>query len=385
MHRTRSFVVVSLALLGACGSPEAATAPAEIPAPAPAAAAPAAPTPAAAPAAAATPTPAPTATPTLEELIRTVPPVVPAPAAQREGPLALEATVCTLDGTPIIGDDAFRSIGPVAWSSDGALYLLDQDARLRRYTIATGPGCALTLDTSMGDGGRLDLGSGLGAAPEHVVADAHGHVFVSSGMRGTDRITGTHVDYHCETTGEIAIAPSGTDGFALFGTGPVRRVTFTDEGCTVADWSATDLFARVDSVSFLDAGHVLVGGHDTIQAPHRARIFDLSGRPQGEAFGDAGDSLAAPDHFCHVHQAVACGTNTCVLDGNCRKLRVFDRQRAIVGAVDVSRLVGVGYPWFPGMSGVRDGTAYVTVVQQRGEGYPRPDVYDGFVMRVTGL
>ena len=324
--------------------------------------------------------------PTLAELITTTTPVVPTPAPQSTGPLALTATICTLDGPPIIGDDSFRSIGPVAWSSDGALYLLDNDARLRRYTVAPGDGCSLTLDTTMGDGGRLNLGEGLGSRPEGVVADANGHVYVSSSMHGTDRITGTTVDYHCETMGTVSVSPNGRDGIVNWSSGPAKHITFTDSGCAVEDWNATDIFPRVDSASFIDATHVLVGGHaEDSSAPHLVRIYDISGRPQGDAFGDTTGEMNADDHFCHVHSAVACGDRTCVLDGNCRSLRVFDRSRAVVGEINITDLVGVTYAWFPGMSSVRDHMAYLTVNQQRGSGYPRPDIYDTFVVRVSGF
>lgn len=331
---------------------------------------------------------APVVAPTLAELTTTVPAVVPAPVPQTGGPITLTATVCTLDGPPIIGDDSFRSIGPAAWASDGSLYVLDHEARLRRYTIAPGEACVLTMDTTLGDGGRLSLGEGLGHVPESLVADAHGHVFVSSAMHGTDRITGTTVDYHCDATrGDLTVAPSGTDGFTVFGSGPIRRVTFTDAGCTVADWAATDMFESVDSVSFVDATHVLVGGHASASSsPHLARIYGVDGTPAGAAFGDTTGALSADDHFCHVHGAVSCGERLCVLDGNCRSLRVFGgSDHAIVAELDLSHLVGVTYPWFSGLSEVRDGTAYLTVIQQRGAAHPRPDIYDGFVVRVSGL
>ncbi len=375
---------LALTLALGCGSSETAEAPATPPAaPTPAAEAPAAEAPAAAEA---PPAAAEAAPPTLAELITTTTPIVPSPAPQSAGPLSLTATICTLDGTPIIGDDSFRSIGPAAWSSDGALYLLDNDARLRRYTIAPGDGCSLTLDTTMGEGGRLNLGEGLGGRPESVVADANGHVYVSSSMRGTDRITGTTVDYHCETTGTLSISPNGRDGISVWGSGPAKHVTFTDSGCTTEDWSATDIFPRVDSASFVDATHVLVGGHaEESSAPHLVRLYDIGGRPSGPAFGDTTGEMNADDHFCHVHSAVSCGERTCVLDGNCRALRVFDRSRATVGEIDLSHLVGVNYPWFPGLTSVRDGVAYLTVNQQRGEGYPRPDIYDTFVVRISGF
>ncbi|MBK8590414.1 MAG: hypothetical protein IPN77_15025 [Sandaracinaceae bacterium] len=86
-----------------------------------------------------------------------------------------------------------------------------------------------------------------------------------------------------------------------------------------------------------------------------------------------------------MHGAVACGDNLCVMDGICRALRIFDQRNAIIGKIDLSRLVGVDYPWFPAMTPVRNGTAYITVNQQRGALAPTSDIYDGFVVRLSGL
>ena len=321
----------------------------------------------------------------LRRLITTTTAVVPAPAQQTGGTVTVTASVCRLDGPPIIGDDSFLSIGPSAWATDGSLYLLDNEAKVRRYTVTPGADCVLTMDTTLGEGGRLTLGEGMGGAPKGIVADGQGHIYVSSSMRGTHRITGTTVDYHCETMGDLSVSPNGRDGFAKW-IDTVKRVTFTDTGCTVADWTPTDMFERIDSVSFLDARRILVGGHAAASSsPHLVRIFDVNGRPSGPAFGDSSDSMNAPDHFCHVHGAVACGDNLCVMDGNCRALRIFDQRNAIIGKIDLSRLVGVDYPWFPAMTPVRNGTAYITVNQQRGASHPRPDIYDGFVVRLSGL
>ena len=45
-------------------------------------------------------------------------------------------------------------------------YRLDNDARLRRYTVAPGDACALTMDATLGEGGRLNLGEGLGLSDQ---------------------------------------------------------------------------------------------------------------------------------------------------------------------------------------------------------------------------
>lgn len=386
MVRARWSMVALICTLTACGSSEEATTPPTAPpGEAPPAVAPAAAegAPAVVPPVAAEPA-APAEPPTLEQRIAQSQPTLASPAAQTEGAVTVTAEVCTFDGPPSITDDSFSAIGQVAWASDGTLYMIDGDGRVRHYTIGAGEGCALTLDTTFGENGRMNLGEGLGGRPESIQADANGHVFVAASMRGTSRLTGNTVDYHCDTMGKLAVSPNGQNGLVAFGDAVPRRVTFTDTGCTVADWGAQEMFERVDTATFLDDTHVLVGGSSgPFSSPHVARVYSLDGRPQGAAFGDTSDSLQPGDHFCFVHGATE-GSNDrlVVLDGNCRSFRIFDARHAFVAEINMMPLVGLTYPWFPGLTRARDGVAFLTAAQERAN---RVDVYDGFLFRVRGL
>ena len=392
MRTSHGLLAIVVLTLSGCGS-EAAAGAAPPTAPPAAGATPPAPATAAqaAPAVGTAPTPAPAADAVplrerpLPERIAATTVTVPAPAPQTEGTFTLTAQACTLDGPPFLGDDSFTTIGPIAWSTDGSLYLADSEGQIRRYTAQPGAACALTMDTTFGTGGRLAVGEGLGARVASMASDAHGHVYVATSQRGTTRITGTHVDYNCETRGELSVAPDGSVGIAMFAGRSPQLVTFTDAGCTTAAWEAAELPENLDSITFLDDERILVGGHAGTRAPHLARVYDRNGRPQGAAFGDTTDDLNADDHFCHVHGAVLCSAGICVHDGNCRRMRVFDAQHAVSANVQISRAIGVEYPWVAGITVVRDGVAYATANQQRGRASERTNVYDGFVFRLTGL
>lgn len=366
-------------VLAACGGGEDAAA---VPEPPPSVD-PAAPgTPPGAPEASPTAAPAlaaPAGGPTLADRVAGSTRVVPAPAVTSEtaGAFSLVAELCTLDGPEIVGDDTFTTVGPIAWASDGALYLIDQDGRVRRYAITRGEACVLAMDTSFGEGGRMSFGDDA-ARPRSIAADAAGHVYVSSSMGGTDRLTGSHRDYHCDTRGNVVVSSDGTLGFALFGAGPIRRVSFTDGNCSVEDWRGVELPASVNAVAFVSPSRILVGGSAGSGAPTLARLYAVDGSPTGAAFGDTEGDLSAADHFCWVHGAVACGEGLCVLDGNCRDLRIFGADNVTLGSIDLMRLFGLAYPWVSGLTEFREGVAYTTVSQERDAN----DVYDGLVFRV---
>lgn len=381
--RSRASFAFASSFLLACGS-EAA------PAPTPAVAV-AAPAPAAAPAA---PTPAAPAAPAAEVPLRDRPlperiaattATVPAPAPQTEGAVTLSAQTCTMDGPAFVGDDAFRTIGPIAWSSDGSLYVSDTEGQVRRYTVQPGDACALTMDTSFGTNGELSVGEGMGARVASIVSDARGHAYIATSMSGTTRVTGATVDYHCDTRGELSVSPDGSVGIAMFGGSNPQLVTFTDTGCTTAPWQASELPDDLDSITFLDDRRILVGGHAGSRAPHLARLYDRAGHPSGDAFGDTTDSLNADDHFCHIHGAIDCSHGLCVHDGNCRSLRIFDAQQHVTAEISVSRAIGVSYPWVPSITLARDGVAFASASQQRGSASDRTNVYDGYVFRLRGL
>ncbi|MFO0708807.1 MAG: hypothetical protein U0353_03160 [Sandaracinus sp.] len=343
-----------------------------------------------------TPTPAPTPAPAataevplrdrpLAERIAATTATVPAPSAQTDGPVTVSAENCTLDGPPFVGGDSFSTIGPIAWSTDGSLYLADTDGKIRHYTVQPGDGCTLSMDTAFGENGLLAVGTGMGARVESIVSDEQGHVFVATSMRGTSRITAGHVDYQCDTRGRLAVSPDGTHGLAAFGSSGPQLVTFTDTGCSTAPLTLEGAPPSIEGFGFVSNERVIVGGQADVHAPHLVREYDLSGHPHGDAFGEAGDAMSADDHFCYVHSVVPCTHGLCFLDGNCRQLRVFDRDHAVLGAPNLSHAAGVEYPWFPSTTVVRDGVAFVTVNQQRGRASERTGTYDGFVMRLRGL
>lgn len=333
-----------------------------------------------------TPAKAPEKELSFEERVKASTPTVPTPAPQSAGAVKLSAELCTLDGPPIIGDSPFNTIGQIAQASDGTIYVLDNmleyKRSVRRYKVLPGPGCKLQMDTGFGVNGLLKLSEGIGRAPEGISADGRGHVFVSSSMGGSWRITGNTMDYHCaKSRGKVSIDPSGTTGIALFGSSNPQKVTYTDTGCSIEPLKLADSFERLDAVAFFGK-RLFVGGSNKVDGragPHQAREFDLSGKAIGAAFGTA--EFGDEEHFCHIHGFPQCSHGVCVLDGNCRDLRIWNNKLGFIGAADLSKMIGLRYPWISGLTPAIKGTSYLSATQERGD----TDVYDGFIYRVAGM
>jgi hypothetical protein len=259
------------------------------------------------------------------------------------GSMALLAERCTINGPALEAHDAFDAIRSIAWVGDANVYLLDEGGLLRRYVDVGDEACVLTVDGGFGDHGAMALGASEAERPRTLAADSQGHLYVSSPLAGTHRLTGDHVDYHCDTAGRVTVAPGGVSAFGLFGTGPARRITFDDRGCEVAEWVPVEVPSILESVSFLDDHTVLVGGQDGREGPHTARLYDLEGQPQGPAFGS--DDASADDRLCYTHAAFPCAAGLCILDGNCRVLLARRSDGTIAGRADLSALTGLAAPW----------------------------------------
>jgi len=274
-----------------------------------------------------------------------LPPTIPfEPSAMVTlGSMALLAERCAINGPVLEARDAFDAIRAIAWVGDAAVYLLDHEGLLRRYVDVGDEACVLTVDGAFGDHGTLALGASEAERPRTLAADSQGHLYASSPLAGTHRLTGDHVDYHCDTAGRVTVAPGGVNGFGLFGTGPARRITFDDHGCQVAEWVPVEVPSILESVSFVDDHTVLVGGQDGREGPHTARLYDLEGQPQGAAFGS--EDASAADRLCYTHAAFPCAAGLCVLDGNCRVMLARRRDGTIAGRAELSVMTGLLAPW----------------------------------------
>jgi len=309
-------------------------------------------------------------------------PEAASPEAQTEGDVTVSAVQCTVEGGDPIHYDNFSTPG-IGVSPDGSTaWLVDQDRKLRKYSIGgEGEQCTLTLDTSFGEGGMLDLGFGdsMGGRVEGVDVDASGNVYVSASMSGAVRVTPSGEITRCDDSrGALSVMDDGSWGVAIFASS-ARKVTWTDEGCTVEDYEYQEPYERASTFSFTD-GHLWIAGSVATNT-FRAQRYSLAGAPAGERWG--GDELNDPDKICSPGNVVTGSRGPVVLDQNCRSLIVASSNDGEVASrVNAMHLLGLRYPWVENITEPRDGVAYVQASHERGRGTRH---YDSYVFRVSGL
>lgn len=390
MRRTTKLIallgssIVASAVSLACGrgdtpapaQPAAPAAPAVPPAPAAPAAPAAAPAaPAAAPAA-----PAPAPEETFAQKVAKSRPLAPTPQPQVALGRQIRAVRCAMPGVELLDDSSFDAIGRIEITTDGKLYAIDNEHRLMRFDISgEGDQCTLTLDQAFGTAGHLNPGREI----KEIAAVAGNRLVASNGIFNSYRLTNGAVDIDCtQGGGYLAVSPDGRLGIGHFANAALKRVTFTDTLCQVEPWAGfTSPFTNVNVVGFLGRDLAIGGVLDTPASfdPRVVVVFDQNGRERYR-FGNTAEGVGGDDRFGWVHAIEPCGANACVVDSNYRRLSVWSNRGQFQGAINLSALLGLDYPWIPDIE-VQRNVAYVPATQQR----ERTGVYEGSIYRIIGL
>jgi hypothetical protein len=250
----------------------------------------------------------------------------------------ISAEVCKLDASvPMMRHESFdRAIRGVASAKDGVVYVLDNDGKLRKYTASKAGECELTIDKGFGQGGILTLDADPKAADyfDTLAIDAKGDVYASGFIAKAKKISGGQVTELCKESGRLVIDTKSGDAYL--------RSSKVD----LADCKATpvklDLGKDVSSFDLFPVGSDVAAVFQ--QKAEKKSIFKVglfAGTKQKWVVGDAeGDGS-----MCNVGTVSACGLGVCVVDANCRSLKVVDAGGKLLGAGKINDLLGLSYPW----------------------------------------
>lgn len=312
-------------------------------------------------------------------------PVVPSPAPQPFGSGTLTATPCDLGGVSFTGEGTSSRLKSID-AAMGFVYVADGEGVLYRFIEKDGEGCSLELDTGFGDQGKMHFEKKI----EWVSAGGD-RVMASNGIFQTYVLTGGSLSFSCDATGYGELHDSGTWAIVPWVNSTVELAELGADACSKSDWALQNLSkddARkgiFDSVnaSAVVGDQIYIGGSlaksvDS-EGTRRIAVYNKAGK-ELRRFGGEGEG-SADSRFGWVHALSGCGPGVCALDGNYRRLTAWSESGQLVAAVDLKKLLGLGYPWTNDFAVGGDGTGWMIAANDREKG----DLADGFIYRIEGM
>jgi len=327
--------------------------------------------------------------PTWEEKIAASAPLTPTPAPQTQGDITLTAVACTTEGHAFLHDSNMRIFQDIVHIGDH-LYIVNHAGHVLRFGMNLADGCVLTLDTTWGEGGALELPR----EAKSISRLSDTRLVASTGVFGSYVVNTENgeVAYTCDTRpqGYVRVSPNGDFGLGSFVSAEIARLTFTDSGCSAEVWEHNTPLAGVNFIGF--AGDLILAGgrleeeHDGRQ-PTNVVAFNAAGEEvwrQGNL-----TSASADDGYGWVHGLDPCSQGICVIDSNFRSLHILDLEGNHLGKFNLSNLFDMRYPWIAAMSHLGDGRALFSAANTREQleshGGGRSDVNEGIIYLVSGL
>ncbi len=327
---------------------------------------------------------------TWEEKLAASTPLAANPGQKPLGDKTLSAELCKTPGEGFLADSASRAIQALEVLGD-KLVVADKDGVLHGFVVGTEGGCTLSVDTTFGEGGKLSLGKKVTSLSK----SDDGTLFASTGMFETFAVKDGKVLYACKASGHMEVHASGKWAIVPWVNATVEIAELSESGCTPSDWVLKDLskndtrqgpFENINTSAVI--GDEIYLGAITAEEiegrkPRLIAVYDKAGK-ELRRFGSTAKTFG-DDSFGWVHGISACGGDkVCAVDGNFRRMSVWDKEGKFVGAVKLMELFGLagGSAWHNDIALAKDGALFIPAAQTR-EGEGR--VGEGLIFRVTGL
>ena len=316
--------------------------------------------------------------------------VTPAPFS--ENGITLNASL--VEFADVIDSDVF-DIGGAVWR-DGRLYVLHQGGNIDCFVLE---GNFLVRDPKAFEGkGTVSLGRKLSS----LSMDEKGWLYASSTSETNLYIiepNGTvHTARENSSRGAVSVHPSGEWGLRYTGStnAPLTR---TDLKRAAAGEKAFNevlknpSFAKgAESTSFSSLAYLKLnadGSYFVSGLSHKLKgqgfwgLIDKNGK-EIFAFLEKYDGKDPKRirNIGSVQSIIPCKYGYALLDGNMRRLHIYDKKGAFITNVDLKQLLGLKYCWPSTMNRIDDNTVLITCTQNFP--YNSKNV-ESLVMKVTGL
>ncbi len=314
-------------------------------------------------------------------------PLDPSPVPQEVAGRQITAELCAFESKTFLGESTmslFKSIVAL----DDKLVLADEKGELHGFEVTRGEeGCKLSADKSFGGDGVLTFEREI----NYLSKDDTGRIMASNGVHAAYSVINGIQKFECTTGGYVELSPTGRWGVAPWVNADVKLVSFADDSCTTEPWVLKNLgddatregiFDSVNTAGFL-ANTVLVGGSvaEAVDedGPRQVALYTRDGREQAR-FGGSQET-GSEQNFGWLHALSPCRAGICALDSNYRRLTQWSDKGDFVGALDLSALFDLKYPWIADFDIAPDGAAFFLTGQKREDS----DVAEGLVFRVEGI
>lgn len=305
----------------------------------------------------------------------------------------VSAEACLLDtSVSAMKDEWFaNALRHMAAAPDGALYVYDQDKKVRRYVPEPGDTCKLAIDASFGEKGILTFPEDL----EQMIVLADGTLVVLGWQKIYKYIGGKIETIDCRIKD---LFPDGKTAFSHF-SDEVKRVDIAAE-CKETEWKYKGWVApkpeagkdpqtySVQSIRPWDKDLLI---HMSISGSHYLGIHSTDGKLKMKMGKDREKDKNVKDgeDICYAADMGKCAPGLCVLDSNCRRLSAWDPKKGeMIDSVELSDLLGLFYPWPVAFVSTKS-VSYmgVTHKEKKAEGAPEDakEISHALIFRIKGL
>lgn len=315
------------------------------------------------------------------------------PTANAFGPFSIMQ--CEIDGPPIESKN-LKAIAATA----NTLFVMEGGytesnapwGALRRYSITPGADCSLTMDTTFGNKGRLTDTNGF----DNLSTNAKGALYVVSDQKLL-RLAGDRLEEVCK--GDVfSCASSGNcEGSMVFiddnnllvnnrGMGPQRhkwyQVELNSDSCkqgyimgdqTLRTFKPELTWSNADIIG----DQLIMVGRLNQKSRYQLFAFPFQGGAPATTFDTSNE-------ICSDSGAIGCGDGVCVLDTNCKRLKIYNADGSFKNNIGFEEPVfGHLNPFAPEIDQATADSAFL-VVHSKEE---KPAAGNGHALfyRITGL
>lgn len=194
-------------------------------------------------------------------------------------------------------------------------------------------------------------------------ADEGGNVYISGFMEPLLVYRdGKQIDAP-DITEQFAISRDGSFGIEYFvQPDEISKVTIKDDGSVEREALSigTELISLVNDV-FVTKDYILISGSAADESGHKLFVFDHSGKHLRTLADEDGSSLGS------ITGAVQTDNGILAVDGNIRRIILWDNDGKYIGEARDGELFGTNYPWISGLYQTNDGKLFVSMVEERAD------------------